>query len=380
MQKHLRPTWAEVDLEAFRRNLETASDLTGSSTRLLPVVKANAYGIGAVEASRVALKEPKVEGLAVATPDEAVQLRDAGITATVLVLGPSTREATEVLVDRDVSITVTSMEGLRYAADAGEKLGRRARIHLKIDTGMGRIGFRSEDDISLALNFIASTGSIFFEGVFTHFSVADTDRARTEKQIEAFEAVRTVVERANLRPRYYHASNSAGILAYPAAHLDLVRPGIMLYGSYPDESLAGIGSLSPVLSLYSTISHVKTVPSGTAIGYGATYVTPSPTTIATLPIGYADGYPRNLSNKGSVLVRGKRLPIVGRVCMDQLMVDAGAIPDVRPGERATLIGKDGDETITVDDVARLAGTIAHEILTGLSPRVPRIYLPEKTVS
>lgn len=379
MQTSLRPTWAEIDLGAFRRNIETAADLTPPTTRLLPVVKANAYGIGAVEASKIALEVPKVEGLAVATPDEAVQLRQAAISGMVLVLGPSTPEATAALVRQEVSITVTSVEGLKCAEAAGEKLKRKARVHLKIDTGMGRIGFLPGSDLSEALKFLADSARITLEGAFTHFAVADSDPQSTERQIEAFRSARSTIENAGLRPRFYHACNSAGILAYPRAHLDLVRPGIMLYGSYPDESLARFGSISPVLSLYSTVSHVKSVPAGTAIGYGATHVTSSPTVIATLPIGYADGYPRCLSNKGAVLIRGVRLPIIGRVCMDQLMVDAGALPDIRPGERATLIGRDGHETITVDDIARAADTIAHEILTGLSPRVPRSYFQQKSM-
>lgn len=374
MQQSLRPTWAEIDLKAFRYNLKTAADLTGPATKLLPIVKANAYGIGAVQASRVAVEAPKVEGVAVATPDEAVQLRQAGIKPMVLVLGPSTEDATETLVRYDVSITVTSMEGLMHAEAAGERQKTRARVHLKIDTGMGRIGFMPGEELSAALTFLTKCSWIAFEGVFTHFAVADTDCEGTKRQIASFEASRAAIEKSGVRPIYYHASNSAGTLAYPDAHLDLVRPGIMLYGSYPDESLARFGPISPVLSLYSRVSHVKRLPAGAAVGYGATYVTSAPTVIATLPIGYADGYPRSLSNKGTVLVRGTRLPVIGRVCMDQLMLDAGTLPDIRPGERATLIGRDGDQEITVDDVAREAETIPHEILTGLSLRVPRSYL------
>lgn len=378
MQTSLRPTWAEVDLKAFLRNLKTAADLTGPTTKLLPVVKADAYGIGAIQASQVALEAPKVEGLAVATPDEAIQLRQAGIKSMMLVLGPSTEAATETLVRHGVSVTVTSLEGLMHAEAAGMRHGTKARIHLKLDTGMGRIGFLPSEELAeelaAALTFITRASWIAFEGAFTHFAVADTDRENTKRQIVSFETCRAEIEKFGLRPRYYHLSNSAGTLAYPEAHLDLVRPGIMLYGSYPDRSLARFGPISPVLSLYSRVSHVKRLPVGVSVGYGATYVTRTPTVIATLPIGYADGYPRCLSNKGTVLVRGTRLPIVGRVCMDQLMIDASTLPDIRPGERATLIGRDGDEEITVDDVAREAETISHEILTGLSPRVPRTYI------
>jgi len=372
LQQPLRPTWAEVNLANFKENILAAARLAPGAG-VMPVVKANAYGIGAAEASRAALSLPVVKGLAVATPDEAVQLRDAGIEAMVLVLGPLTAEATRVMVERDISFAVTSLEGLRYAQEAAASVRRRARVHLKIETGMGRVGMSPGPELGAALAEIASLPNVETEGMFTHFSAADVDREYTVQQMEAFEHALLQAQEAGVRPKYRHAANSAAILDFPRAHLDLVRPGIMIYGSYPDESLSSKAVLKPVLSLVSHVSHVKRVPAGYSIGYGRTYITTKPTTIVTIPAGYADGYPRLCSGRGFMLLHGKRFPIAGRVCMDQTMLDVGD-EQVKRGDRVTLIGTDGDATVTVDEVAALSGTIAHEVLTGLTARVPRIYV------
>ncbi len=373
MSSHsLRPTWAEVNLENFKENILTSARLAPGAG-VMPVVKANAYGIGAVEASRAALSLPVVKGLAVATPDEAVQLRDAGITAMVLVLGPLTAEATRAMVERDISFAVTSLEGLRDAEAAGAALGRRARVHVKVETGMGRVGMPPGPELGAALAELASLQNVEAEGMFTHFSVADVDRGYTVRQMEAFEEALRQAQEAGVRPKYRHAANSAAIMDFPRAHLDLVRPGIMIYGSYPDESLSGKAVLKPVLSLVSHVSHVKRLPAGYSVGYGRTYHTTRETNIVTVPVGYADGYPRLCSNRGFMLLHGKRFPIAGRVCMDQTMLDVGD-EQVKRGDRVTLIGADGDSVVTVDEVAALSGTIAHEVLTGLTARVPRIYM------
>ncbi len=375
MGMSLRPTWANIDLEAFRQNLLAVSRVLGKSTGILPVVKANAYGIGAIEASRIALSVPKVIGLGVATPDEALQIRDAGMTELTIVLGPSTPGATVTLVERGVSITVASLEGLWAAAEAGAKAGKRAGIHLKIDTGMSRIGFQVGKPLDEAINLYKSSSHLYLEGVFTHFASSDTDRDATVRQIRSFALAKEQIESAEVRPRYYHSSNSAAILAYPESHLDFVRPGIIIYGSVPRGVDSGSVSIAPVFSWHTRVSHLKTIPEGTGVGYGLTYVADRDMVIATLPVGYADGYPRCLSNRSYVLAHGKRLPLRGRVCMDQMMVDATAVSDIRVGDPVTLIGVDGEQSITVDELADLAGTIPHEILTGISARVPRIYEP-----
>ena len=369
----LRPTWAEINLKNFRTNLETVCRLVPRNTEVLAVVKANGYGIGAIAASRTALTVPRVAGLAVATADEAVELRDNGIEGLILVLGPVTPEAAEAMAYRDVSIAVTSRQTLEGALRAARTTGRTVKVHLKIETGMGRVGIDPGLELDEVATTLARATEVQVEGVFTHFAASDTDKEYTALQMSVFEEAVSQLQAIGINPRYRHAANSAAVLDFPRAHLDLVRPGIVLYGSYPDPSLSRIAPVLPVLSLLSRVSHVKRVPAGQSVGYGRTYVTNTATTIVTVPIGYADGYPRLLSGKGSVLIHGKRFPLAGRVCMDQIMVDVGD-EEVQVGDLVTLIGTQGSETITVDEVAAHSGTIAHEILTGIGPRVPRVYI------
>lgn len=368
----LRPVWAEINLDNFRKNIEVINSLIPSSTQMIVVVKANAYGIGLVQGSKAALEVPGVLGLAVATPDEAVKLRRASIDCGILVLGPVTSDAAKVLTELGVSMTVASTEGIQSAENAGRAVGRKSKIHIKIDTGMGRTGFMIGHELQHGLDLLGECNHVEIEGLFTHFSAAETNEEYTRYQWSNFNLALEQVSRANIYPRYRHAANSAAILTFPESHLDMVRPGIIMYGGYPDPSLAGKVSLYPVFSLKARISHIKTVSPRTYIGYGMTYETTRKTTIATLPIGYADGFPRSLSNQGSVLIKGRRYPIAGRICMDQLMVDLGNAPDIHTGDLVTLIGQDGTESITLEEVAQLTGSV-EEILTGISPRVPRIY-------
>lgn len=371
-QRFLRPTWAEVDLDSFRANLQTVASLIPPGTGIMAVVKANGYGIGAIPAARTALTVPQVAGLAVATADEALELREDGIQGFMLILGPVTAEAAVVMVERNVSVAVTSVDALRAAQSAGHSVRRKAKVHLKIETGMGRVGMAPGDELDAALAALKEGPDAEVEGVFTHFAVADTDKTYTSMQMDAFQAALERLSQMGVRPRFRHAANSAAILDFPRAHLDLVRPGIILYGSYPDETLSGKALIKPVLSLLSRVSHVKKVPAGYSVGYGRTHVTTHATTIVTVPIGYADGYPRLLSGRGSVLLHDKRFPVAGRVCMDQIMVDVGS-EEVQVGDLVTLIGTQGGETITVDEVAAHSQTIAHEVLTGITARVPRVY-------
>ena len=371
--KTLRPVWAEIDLSNFKKNIGVVRDLIPKTSEIMAVVKANAYGIGAVPASKAAL-EAGASWLAVATPDEAVELREALPEANILVLGAVTSEAAEVLVNLGVSLTVTSVQGFADAENAAKRFNKKAKVHLKIDTGMGRIGFRPGAELESALDQIAGSRYVELEGAFTHFAAAELDPKYTEMQLARFKDAVICLSRRGIRPRYLHTANSAGILAWPESHYDLVRPGIMLYGCYPNEALADRAPLYPVFSLKARVSHVKEVSAGTKVGYGLTYETHEDTAIATVPIGYADGYPRKLSNIGSVLIKGCRYPVVGRICMDQLMVDIGRASSVTLGDIVTLIGVDGTEEITLDEVAGLVGTITHEILTGITARVPRVYL------
>jgi alanine racemase len=361
----LRPTWAEVNLGNFKANIETAARLAPHAG-LLPVVKANAYGIGAVPASRTALTVNGVKGLAVATPDEALELRDAGIDGMILVLGPVIPEAARILISLGVSFAVTGAEGLTAAEAGAADLNRRAKVHLKIETGMGRVGMAPRAELASAIDTAKGCNHVDVEGVFTHFAVSDTDLEYTALQMDAFEKAIGQLSAAGIKPAYIHAANSAAIMDFERAHRDIVRPGIMMYGSFPDVSLKDKADLKPVLSIFSRVSHVKRVAPGYSVGYGRTYITKEETTIVTLPVGYADGYPRLCSNRGSMLIHGKRFPIAGRVCMDQTMLDVGD-EIVKTGDLVTIIGKDGQDAISVDEVAEWSGTIAHEVLTGLTP-------------
>ncbi len=371
MPRLLRPTWAEVDLDSFKHNLQTAASIAASA-KLLVVVKANAYGIGAVQASKVALTVRKVLGVAVSTPEEALELRSAGINCFMLVLGQVSQEAACCLAKDSVALTVGNKKDIMAAQAAAETVNRRVSVHLKVDTGMERIGFQEGPQLEEGLQLLLGCSRLRLDGVFTHLASADTDSSFTLKQLTRFTSAQKQTEKAGAQPRYYHAANSAAVYLYPQSHFGLVRPGLMLYGCYPTRALQNTNSLRPVLSLYSRIAHVKEVAQNTGVGYGRTYFTDQPSTVVTVPIGYADGYPRLLSNAAHVLINGTRLPVVGRVCMDQLMVNAGDLP-VHEGDLVTLIGRDGAEEITVDELAEKAMTIPHEILTGLTARVPRLY-------
>lgn len=372
-EKLLRPVWAEVNLDNFRKNICSVARVLSENTRIMVVVKANAYGIGAVQAGREALSVDKVSSLAVATPEEALKLRENGLQIPILVLGFVTKEGMEALLRASVSFTVTATKSIRYAQEVASRLNTRAHIHLKIDTGMGRLGFPAEslpEDLASTLH---ECGNVFVEGIFTHFAAADEEEEYTEKQLSLFNQFIEKLRKKKIYPKYIHAANSAAILKYPNTHLDLVRPGIILYGSCPDVESPVRKHILPVLSLYARVSHVKQVKAGSYIGYGITFQAARETTIVTVPLGYADGYPRILSNRGFVLIKGKKYPIAGRVCMDQFMVDVGN-DQVNTGDIVTLLGRDGQEEITVDMLAGMAQTISNEILTGLGPRVPRKYV------
>ncbi|MBE3520177.1 MAG: alanine racemase [Firmicutes bacterium] len=368
----LRPTWAEIDLDNFCENIKAVASVTSPSSGLLAVIKADGYGCGAVPCALAALTVPAVKGLAVATPEEALELRDAGITGMILVLGPSAPEAIPELVKRDISVTVTDLRGIEAMQRAGIQAARKSKLHLKVDTGMSRLGFRPGREIEEALATLSRSSAVELEGVYTHFAAADEDEEYTRSQWALYQGVLKQLQTAGLQPRYRHVANSAAILWLPESHLDLVRPGIMLFGSFPGQKVPRKIQLKPVMSLKSRVAYVKRVPAGTNVGYGRAYTAAGETTIATIPIGYADGYPRHLSNIAPVLIGGKKHRLAGRVCMDQIMVDTGQ-SGCRPGDEVVLIGNDGSERITVDEIASLAGTIPHEILTRIGKRVPRTY-------
>jgi alanine racemase len=363
----LRPAWAEIDLDAVRDNL-AALRHAAAPAGVLAVVKANAYGHGAVPVARAAL-EAGAWGLGVATVDEGVELRRAAVTAPVLVLGSLRPEETDRAVAHELRVTVSEAGVAEAANRSAAARGTTARLHLKVDTGMGRIGVPQHDARALARRLTALAHAVL-EGVYTHFASADDiDVGASAAQLERFREALAALERDGIRPPLRHAANSAATLALPASHFDLVRCGIALYGIAPAPHLRGQATLRPAMRVRARVVHRKRVPAGTPIGYGGVYRAPRETTIATLPIGYADGYPRLAGEHGTVLLRQRRVPIAGRISMDQITVDAGDTP-VELGDAVELWG-DG---IPVEDVADAAHTIAYEVLARTARRLPRIYL------
>ncbi len=368
------PVWAEVDLAAVAHNVREIRRITDSRAAVMAVVKANAYGHGAAAVSRTALANG-ARWLGVARVSEGAELRAAGIDAPVLVLGYTPPDAVAAALRLNLSLTVYSLDTAVIAAGVASSLGKRARLHFKVDTGMGRLGWLPGKKAVQEILKAASLPGVEAEGIFTHFAAADAaDKTYTLLQLEKFLDLIRDLEKAGLNFPLRHAANSAAIMEVPDSHLDMVRAGIAVYGLYPsDEVDRSKLRLKPALSLKAQVAHVKEVPAGFAVSYGCTYKTPRPTVIATLPLGYADGYSRRLSSVGEVLLGGQRVPVIGRVCMDQIMVDAGSVPGVSPGDEAVLIGRQGDEEISADEIARWIGTINYEVTCAVSGRVPRVY-------
>lgn len=369
-----RPTRAEIDLTAIATNVQTALRLAGPGTAVMAVVKADAYGHGAVPVARVALGAGAT-WLGVAIPEEAVALRAAGIRSRILVLGPIPPEQAPLVVAHDLDQCVADIAQASALSREAEARGAAVRLHLKVDTGMSRVGAPPQRAADLLTRMAALPG-VRCVGLMTHFAESDAeDPSFTRAQLTRFEAVHRTLRAAGHAVPLRHAANSAGLLRHPDARLEMVRPGIMLYGCHPcRHRRSGDALLTPALRLRTGISQLKDLSPGGTVSYGRTFVASHDTRIATLPIGYADGLPRLLSGRGHALIRGRRVPIVGRVCMDMTMVDVTEVPDAGVGDEAVLIGSQGNETITAEDVAELAGTISYEILCRISPRVPRVYM------
>jgi alanine racemase len=378
--------WAEVDLSAIAHNVCELRLRTNPKAKLMAVVKADGYGHGAVEVARTALANG-AEWLGVARLPEAIALREAGFSAPILVLGYTQPSAADRLIEYDLKQSVYSLAAAQAYSNAAVSRGNRIQVHLKVDTGMGRLGIVpaalsghgagsgvGEEFIREATAIVRLPG-LSAEGIFTHFAAADSaDTSCAERQLSLFLEVLAALRAAGLEFAMRHAANSAAVIQLPGSHLDLVRAGIALYGLKPSEEvdLAGI-SLQPAMALKTRIIHLKSVPAGTCISYGMTYCTPSSTVIATIPTGYADGYRRLLSSRGQMLVHGRRVPVVGRVCMDLTMLDVGAVPGVQMEDEVVIFGKQGNECISANDLARELGTINYEIVCDLTARVPRVY-------
>jgi alanine racemase len=369
----MRPTRAEINADALRSNLSAIRRHVGRGVRVMAIVKANAYGHGITEVSRV-LADEGIDYLGVGFLEEGILLRNAGVVAPILVLGGVLGEQTASFLEHNLEITVSSIElARRINAEAGSA-GRKARVHLKIDTGMERIGVRPEN----AMAFVRETASlpgIDLVGIYSHLATADEkDKSFAREQLQKFSGLIRTVEAAGIRIPLKHIANSGAILDIPEARFDMVRAGMMLYGVYPSRETSESVPVKPTLSLKSKVVFLKEVPAGKSIGYGRTYVTKKPTRIATIPVGYGDGYSRMLSHKVEVLIRGKRYPGVGTVCMDQMMVDVGNDTSVHVGDDVTLIGRDGNDEITPWDIAGKIGTNQYEVLCMIAARVPRVLV------
>ncbi len=369
-----RPTWVEIDLPALRHNLSALKKRVGPQTKILGIVKANAYGHGDFEVSR-ALLNNGVEMLGIAVLEEGIQLRGKGVQAPLLLLGGAFEGQIEAVIRHNITPTV-------YDAKLTEALSRQAhhfhttiKVHVYVDTGMGSIGVK-HDKAADFVQFVKNLKNLPIEGIYTHCSSSDEkDSAFTHLQIQRFRDVLNALHAAGIDIPLKHIANSGAILGYPEAYFTMVRPGLSLYGLYPSEDVSRDIGLKPVMSFKTRIIHIKEMDAGDAVGYGRGYSITKPTRVATLPVGYADGYNRLLSNQGKVIIRGRKSPIIGRVCMDQCFVDVTDIKEVSVGDAVVLYGSQGEETISIESIAKQLNTIPYEVSCNISKRVPRLTQP-----
>ena len=368
----LLPTYATINLAALTHNLSRIERYLSPGCEVMAIVKANAYGHGAVEIAQ-ALARQGIERFAVASLDEGIALRQAGLSASVVVLGALFEEQISDLIAHRLTPVVSDGLILPALAKAASSHPVPYPIHLKVETGMGRLGFSPEELLTVLDNPLLHS-PLQVEGMMTHLADADgKDSACTERQLDAFGAVQQQIRQRGITIPLVHTANSAAIVRFPGSHFSLVRPGIMLYGYHTLPAIVPTPNLRPVLSLRTTIVQLRTIPRGGTVSYNGTFIATRPTRIAVLPVGYADGYSRRLSHRGSVLIQGCRAPIVGLVCMDMIMVDVTDLAPVHVGETVTLIGQQGEESIWADEVAGWIGTISYEVLCGIGSRVPRLY-------
>jgi len=365
--------WAEIDLPALRQNISVVRREVGPRTRIMAVVKADAYGHGAVPIAWHALRSG-CDALGVGDSAEALQLRESGITGPILILGAIIEEEIPKVVEADVAVSVHSPDLLDLLDDEARRQHRILRVHLKIDTGMGRLG-ASPHRAAEIVRAIASRPNLELEGLCTHLSsVVSANAAHTREQLDRFHETLAELAALGIRPPVIHAANSAGMLMFREAHFDMVRTGITLYGLDPGLFAKMNLPLQPILSLRTRIAFLKGVPAGSPISYDQAHRTARATRIATCPVGYNDGYPRLLTNRASALVRGRRVPVVGTITMDYIMLDVGDLEGVGVGDEVTLIGRDGLEEIRCEELAKTIGTIPYELTCGLGRRVKRIYV------
>lgn len=368
--------YAQVDLDAIEYNVKNMGEHISENTKIVAVVKADGYGHGSVEIARCLEASRNIFGFAVATAEEAMALRHAGIEKPVLILDYTFPYCYERLALEEIRPTVFRYDMVEDMSAAAVKAGKKIKVHIKVDTGMGRIGIMPDETGIQFIRFLKKLPGIETEGIFTHFARADeTDKTWAQKQLQVFqEFVKEAEQKADMNIPLKHCSNSAGIMEINEANMDLVRAGIILYGLYPsDQVVKESVSLMPALSLHSHIIFVKQLHPGQTVSYGATFTAEREMRIATVPVGYGDGYPRALSNKGCVLIRGKRAPILGRVCMDQFMVDVTQIPEAAEGDHVTLLGRDGEQVLSGEELGEVSGRFNYELVCDLGKRIPRVY-------
>ncbi|MBS7339963.1 MAG: alanine racemase [Suilimivivens sp.] len=381
MREDYQRVYAEVRLDAVISNMDNMKANIAPKTKMIAVIKTDGYGHGAIPIARELEGLDYLFGFAVATAEEALILRHVGIKKPILILGYTFPYSYEKLIEEEVRMAVFREDTLKELSEAAARLSERgirknAKVHIKVDTGMSRIGVRPDEK---GLEFVKrtfETEGIEVEGIFTHFARADeSDKTAAKKQLTEFrEFIGRIEEKTGRKIPVKHCSNSAGIVEIPDANMDVVRAGITLYGLWPSNQVRkDIVKLSPALSLYSHIVYIKEIEAGTAVSYGGTYVADRVRRVATIPVGYGDGYPRGLSGKGHILIHGKKAPILGRVCMDQFMVDVTEIPEAAMGDRVTLIGREGQQEITMELLGELSGRFNYELACDITKRVPRVY-------
>ncbi|MCI5500653.1 MAG: alanine racemase [Lachnospiraceae bacterium] len=364
---------ANINLDAIHDNVKAAKSLTKKGTKLMAIIKADAYGHGAVRVAETL--DDIADAYGVAILEEGIELRQAGVTKPILILGYTPAPLYEAMINYDITTAVFKYDMAKEISDTAVKLGKKAQIHIKLDTGMSRIGFKQDDESLETIIKISKLPGIEITGCFTHFARMDEkDKTKAKEQFKRYMDFTKRIEDAGIKIPVKHVSNSAGIIEMPEVNLDMVRDGISVYGMYPSEEVNKKRlPLTPAMEIISYISFIKTLEKGVEIGYGGTFTTTRETKVATIPVGYADGYPRSLSNKGCILINGQRAPIIGRICMDQFMVDITDIKDVHENDKVTLIGHDGDGYISIEEMADLSGSFNYEFVCDIGKRVPKVY-------
>ncbi len=370
--------FARIDLDAISYNMEQTRKRIGNDAKIIAVIKMDGYGHGSVPIARMFEEKDFIWGYATASIEEAVILRKAGIQKPILVLGCIFPDQYETMLNYEIRATIYDIEGAKMISEAAKKMNKTAYFHIKIDTGMGRLGFLPGEESADTILEISQLPNVKIEGMFTHFARADEeDKTYTYNQHDKFIGMKKAMEERKVRIEYYHCDNSAGIIDFPEMKHDLVRSGISTYGLYPSEEVEKKHlNLKPALELRSHVTYVKEVEPGTAISYGGTFVAEKKMKVATIPVGYGDGYPRGLSNQADVLIHGKRARILGRVCMDQFMVDVTDIPDVTFMDEVVLVGRDGQEYIPVEELSAICGRFNYEFICCLGRRIPRVYIKD----